>query len=147
MRTTLTRQARRASVLGVAGLLAALAVPALAAPAEAAPAPAPAAVTATYRVTTFATANGYNYTDCLTYGWHARCKLRGYLNAQQNYVYCKKWGDEVRDSSGNYNHWWLKTDLDTNLWGSGPAYVSAYYLSNWGNDEAKDDWGNAIPTC
>ena len=32
---------------------------------------------------------------------------------------------------------------------SGPAnqYVSAYYLSRWGNDEAKDNNGTVIPDC
>ncbi|NGN64767.1 M23 family peptidase, partial [Streptomyces sp. A7024] len=43
-----------------------------------------------------------------------------------------------------YNHWWLKTDPDV-----GPAnqYVSAYYLSRWGNDEARDNNGTVIPDC
>src|SRR5262249_56491801 len=61
-----------------------------------------------------------------------------------NYVLCKAWGREIRDGSGNYNHWWLKTDLDV-----GPAnqWVSAYYLSRWGNDVAKDNNGTVIPTC
>ena len=27
------------------------------------------------------------------------------------------------------------------------AYVSAYYLSRWGNDEAKDVNGAVIPNC
>ncbi|MFD7031532.1 hypothetical protein ACFWAR_26240 [Streptomyces sp. NPDC059917] len=133
---------RNSVVLGLPALLTAFAAPALVAPVQ-----AQAAVQSTYTTTTFGTANGYNYTDCLTNGWATRCKLRGYLYGAQNYVYCKRWGDEVRDSSGNYNHWWLKTDLDTNLWGGGPAYVSAYYLTKWGNDEAKDDWGNTIPNC
>ncbi|MGH9111022.1 MAG: M23 family metallopeptidase [Acidimicrobiales bacterium] len=68
----------------------------------------------------------------------------GTLYAGTNYVYCKAWGREIRDSSGNYNHWWLKTDPDV-----GPAnqYVSAYYLSRWGNDEAKDNSGTVIPNC
>jgi Peptidase family M23 len=68
----------------------------------------------------------------------------GTLYAGTNYVYCKAWGREIRDSSGNYNHWWLKTDPDV-----GPAnqYVSAYYLSRWGNDEAKDNNGTVIPNC
>lgn len=47
-------------------------------------------------------------------------------------------------NSTTYNDWWLRTDPDT-----GPAgqYVSAYYLSKWGNDEAKDNNGNVIPDC
>ncbi|MFI5987360.1 hypothetical protein ACIBEA_41635 [Streptomyces sp. NPDC051555] len=132
---------RNPVVLGLPAFLTALTVPALVAPVQ-------AQAATHYQTATFGTANGYNYTDCLTNGWATRCKLRGYLyGAPDNYVLCKKWGDEVSDSSGNYNHWWLKTDLDTNLWGSGPAYISAYYLSNWGNDEAKDNSGHVIPNC
>lgn len=67
----------------------------------------------------------------------------GTLDAGTNYVYCKVWGREISDGT-SYNHWWLLTDPD-----SGPAsqYVSAYYLSKWGNDEALDNDGNAIPDC
>ena len=67
----------------------------------------------------------------------------GTLNAGVNYVYCKSWGAEVSDSSGNYNHYWLWTDLDT----GGSGWVSAYYLSLWGNDQALDNNGNVIPDC
>jgi Peptidase family M23 len=68
----------------------------------------------------------------------------GTLYAGTNYVYCRVWGREIRDSSGAFNHWWLKTDPD-----EGPAnqYVSAYYLSRWGNDVAKDNNGVDIPNC
>ncbi|NGN64766.1 M23 family metallopeptidase [Streptomyces sp. A7024] len=68
----------------------------------------------------------------------------GTLYKATNYVYCKAWGREIRDGAGNYNHWWLKTDPDV-----GPAnqYVSAYYLSRWGNDEARDNNGTVIPDC
>ncbi|NGN66925.1 M23 family metallopeptidase [Streptomyces sp. A7024] len=68
----------------------------------------------------------------------------GTLNKGTNYVFCKAKGREIRDDAGNYNTWWLKTDPD-----SGPAdqYVSAYYLSRWGNDEAKDNAGKEIPDC
>lgn len=67
----------------------------------------------------------------------------GTLYAGTNYVFCKVWGPEVREGDA-FNHWWLKTDLD-----EGPAgqWVSAYYLSNWGNDEAYDNDGNEIPDC
>jgi murein DD-endopeptidase MepM/ murein hydrolase activator NlpD len=67
----------------------------------------------------------------------------GTLYAGTNYVYCKVWGPEVRVGTA-YNHWWMKTDLDL-----GPAnqWVSAYYLSRWGNDEAKDNNGNDLPNC
>ncbi|WP_306326036.1 M23 family metallopeptidase [Streptomyces venezuelae] len=94
-----------------------------------------------YWVDTFANATGYaqaNTTD-----------PQGVLNKGTNYVYCKVWGQEIRDASGNFNHWWLRTDLDTvnpgkNGYG---AYVSAYYLSRWGNDEARDNNGTVIPNC
>lgn len=67
----------------------------------------------------------------------------GTLDAGTNYVYCKVWGPMVGDSA-SYNHWWLLTDPDV-----GPAdqYVSAYYLSRWGNDQALDNDGNPIPDC
>jgi hypothetical protein len=67
----------------------------------------------------------------------------GTLNQGTNYVYCKVWGRQISGGS-SYNHYWLKTDPDT-----GPAgqYVSAYYLSRWGNDEAKDNSGVVIPDC
>jgi hypothetical protein len=65
-----------------------------------------------------------------------------YANSS-NYVFCKAWGSKVSDSSGNYNHWWLWTDLDT----GGKGWVSAYYLTLWGNDVAKDNSGHVIPTC
>ena len=84
-------------------------------------------------VDTFANAPGYRG------GW----TQVGTLYAGTNYVYCKEWGAEISDSSGNYNHWWLWTDLDT----GGSGWVSAYYLSLWGNDQAKDNNGNVIPSC
>ncbi|MFJ6934868.1 C40 family peptidase [Streptomyces sp. NPDC101132] len=67
----------------------------------------------------------------------------GTLYAGTNYVFCKAWGREV-SSGGAFNHWWLKTDPDV-----GPAgqWVSAYYLSRWGNDVAKDNNGTVIPDC
>ena len=63
--------------------------------------------------------------------------------ASTNYVYCKAWGPEISDLAGNYNHWWMWTDLDT----GGQGWVSAYYLSLWGNDVANDNSGNVIPNC
>lgn len=67
----------------------------------------------------------------------------GTLYQGTNYVYCKVWGRQI-GSGSSYNHWWLRTDPDV-----GPAnqYVSAYYLSRWGNDEAKDNNGAVIPGC
>ncbi|GAA0939365.1 S8 family peptidase [Nonomuraea longicatena] len=94
-------------------------------------------------VDTFGTANGYPWTQCV-----GKCPVQGKLYAATNYVFCKIWGDEVRDGSGNYNRWWLLTDLDrTNPGASGRSYVSAYYLSRWGNDEARDNSGAVIPDC
>ncbi|MGW8766542.1 M23 family metallopeptidase [Streptomyces sp. NPDC055815] len=94
-----------------------------------------------YWVDTFANATGYAQANTND--------PQGVLNAGTNYVYCKVWGAEVRDGSGNYNHWWLRTDLDTVYAGKNGygAYVSAYYLSRWGNDEARDNNGTVIPTC
>ena len=39
------------------------------------------------------------------------------------------------------NHYWLLTDPDV---GTG-HWVSAYYLSRWGNDVAKDNAGTVLP--
>jgi hypothetical protein len=85
-------------------------------------------------VDTFADAPGYD-----TPGGNRT----GTLYKGTNYVYCKKWGPEVRVGDA-YNHWWMRTDLDV-----GPAnqWVSAYYLSRWGNDEAKDNNGAVLPDC
>jgi murein DD-endopeptidase MepM/ murein hydrolase activator NlpD len=69
----------------------------------------------------------------------------GTLNKGTNYVYCKVWGPNVQHGN-DYNHWWLRTDLDT----GNPRrnqYVSAYYLSRWGNDVAKDNSGTVIRDC
>jgi len=69
----------------------------------------------------------------------------GTLYAGRNYVYCRVWGPNVQVGSA-FNHWWLKTDLDTgNPWQN--QWVSAYYLSRWGNDVAKDNNGVDIPPC
>ncbi|MFF2010967.1 N-acetylmuramoyl-L-alanine amidase [Streptomyces sp. NPDC058195] len=89
-----------------------------------------------YWVDTFADAPGYaSPTSTIQ---------TGTLYKGTNYVFCKVWGREISDPEGHYNHWWLRTDLDV-----GPAnqYVSAYYLSRWGNDEARDNNGAEIPTC
>ncbi|MEW9553395.1 M23 family metallopeptidase [Nonomuraea sp. NPDC050783] len=89
-----------------------------------------------YWVDTFADAPGYS-----TPGG----TRTGTLNRGTNYVYCRVWGPVV-ESGGSYNHWWLKTDLDSGSpWQN--QWVSAYYLSRWGDDEAKDNNGNDIPAC
>jgi hypothetical protein len=51
-------------------------------------------------------------------------------------ISCRRWGGEVRDSAGNYNHWWLWTELDQPT--GAHAWISAYYIKNEGNDEAYD---------
>ncbi|ENW97666.1 M23 family metallopeptidase [Acinetobacter sp. NIPH 298] len=71
--------------------------------------------------------------------------VTGTLYKGTSYVYCKVWGPKVQNATGaQWNHWWLKTDLDvgpTNQW------VSAFMLSRWGNDQAKDNNGVVIPNC
>lgn len=89
----------------------------------------------TYWVDTFAAAPVYASATSTT--------QTGTLNAGTNYVYCKVWGREISQGS-SYNHYWLLTDPDS---GPGGQYVSAYYLSHWGNDEAKDNNGTVIPDC
>jgi hypothetical protein len=89
-----------------------------------------------YWVDTFADAPGYS-----TPGG----TRTGTLRAGTNYVFCKVAGPTVRVGSA-YNKWWLRTDLDTGSpWQN--QYVSAYYLTRWGNDEARDNSGNTIRNC
>ncbi len=88
-----------------------------------------------YYVDTFAKAS--------VYPTPTSTKASGTLNKGTSYVFCKAKGRKV--SKGNqHNHYWLKTDPDT---GQGGQWVSAYYLSRWGNDEAKDNSGVTIPDC
>lgn len=69
---------------------------------------------------------------------------QSYTYSNPQYVWCRKWGDEVRDSNGNYNHWWLWTDLDS----GGRGWISAYYIKGQGNDQADDiNTGQPIPSC
>ncbi|MCI1730111.1 MAG: N-acetylmuramoyl-L-alanine amidase [Chiayiivirga sp.] len=101
-----------------------------------APPPPPAADTnVRYWVDTYANAPGY--------GSPSSTAQTGTLYQGTSYVYCKTWGREVRNGS-TFNRWWMKTDLDV-----GPAnqWVSAYYLSRWGNDEARDNGGYDLPRC
>ncbi|WP_405824690.1 M23 family metallopeptidase [Streptomyces sp. NBC_01390] len=97
-------------------------------------------------VDTFADAPGYAAVDCVG-DTSPRCAVQGKLLNGTNYVLCKKKGAEVRVGN-SYNHWWLLTDLDEVApGGSGRAYVSAYYLQRWGNNEAKDNDGRDIDLC
>jgi hypothetical protein len=66
----------------------------------------------------------------------------GTLFKGTNYVFGKRQGRVISTAHG-HNHWWLKTDPDQ---GTG-QWVSAYYLTRWGNDEAKDNNGRTIPDC
>ncbi|MFF2650823.1 N-acetylmuramoyl-L-alanine amidase [Streptomyces sp. NPDC058045] len=100
------------------------------------PPPPPPPSTGKHWVDTFADAPGYASPSDTT--------ETGTLNKGTNYVYCKAQGRDITDNSGNHNHWWLRTDLDS---GPGGQYVPAYYLSRWGNDEARDNDGNEIPDC
>jgi len=69
----------------------------------------------------------------------------GTLFAATNYAYCKVWGPIVQSGS-QYNHWWMRTDLDEGS-PTQNQYVSAFYLSRWGNDEARDNSGATLPDC
>jgi hypothetical protein len=101
------------------------------------PSTPPAPTVSKFYVDTFATADGY-----ASPGAGA---VTGHLYAGTNYVYCKVWGPNVQVGS-NYNHYWMKTDLDDGSpWQN--QYVSAYYLSKWGNDVAKDNNGVVLPDC
>ena len=83
------------------------------------------------------------YANASVYASPTSTAVTGTLNQGTSYVYCKAWGRQV-GSGSSYNHYWLLTDPDV-----GPArqYVSAYYLSRWGNDGAKDNNGTVIPDC
>ncbi|WP_317454086.1 M23 family metallopeptidase [Streptomyces sp. TRM68416] len=97
-------------------------------------------------VDTYADATGYPDVDCVG-DTTPRCAPQGTLRKGTNYVLCKKWGDRVGNDA-TYNHWWLLTDLDEVApGGRGRAYVSAYYLQKWGNDEARDNDGRDIRRC
>lgn len=95
----------------------------------------PPAATPTYWVDTWAAAPGF---PSPTGGSQS-----GTLHQGTHYVYCKTWGRR-QGTASQFNHWWLKTDLDV-----GPAnqWVSAYYLSRWDNDEARDNDGYDLPRC
>ena len=99
------------------------------------PPPAPSPSNVRYWVDTYANAPGYASPTSTA--------QTGTLYQGTSYVYCKTWGREIRSGS-SFNRWWLKTDLDV---GPGNQYVSAYYLSRWGNDEARDNDGYDLPRC
>jgi peptidase M23-like protein len=92
--------------------------------------------TTKFFVDTFASATGYSAPGGTA---------TGTLNAGTNYVYCKRVGPNVAVGAA-HNHYWMLTDLDSGS-PSKNQWVSAYYLSRWGNDEAKDNNGNVLPDC
>lgn len=101
---------------------------------------------ARYWVDTFADATGYAAVDCVGDSRPA-CAPQGKLYKGTNYVLCKLRGDKVEVGT-SYNHYWLLTDLDEVVpGGKARAFVSAYYLQRWGNDEAKDNDGVVIRNC
>ncbi len=102
------------------------------------PAPAPGGGKRT--ISTFRDAVGYRGPDT--------SDPQGVLNKGSNYVYCRVWGVKVGGAT-QFNHWWLRTDLDRAYPGKNArgAFVSAYYLDRWGNDQAKDVGGAEIPSC
>ncbi|MFB7592282.1 C40 family peptidase [Streptomyces sp. NPDC056169] len=83
------------------------------------------------------------FANASVYASPSSAAATGTLYQGTNYVYCKTWGREVR-SGDSFNHWWLKTDPDV---GPGGQWVSAFYLSRWGNDQARDNNGTVIPDC
>jgi hypothetical protein len=104
------------------------------------PPPAPPADSQKYWVDTFATADGYPSPNISGY------VPIGQLFAGRNYVFCKLKGSVFTDGK-NTNYWWLWTDLDSHPTGNGKAYVSAYYLTRWGDNIARDNDGVDIPDC
>ena len=78
------------------------------------------------------------------------CARVGSSSAATNpqYVWCRRWGGEVRGSNGSFNHWWLWTDLDTGGDAGGRGWISAFYISGQGDDQADDiNTHQAIPAC
>jgi hypothetical protein len=86
---------------------------------------------ASFRINLFRTADGHSGPD-------SSCAKVGSSVTSTNpqSISCRRWGGEVRDSAGNYNHWWLWTQLDQPAGQHG--WISAYYIQNEGNDEAYD---------
>ncbi|MGI5169558.1 hypothetical protein ACQEU3_34925 [Spirillospora sp. CA-253888] len=98
-------------------------------------------------VDTFQEAEGFTRPD-------SSSGVIGVLDAGRNWVLCRRKGsrEQRTDAQGRVhrNHWWLLTGIDR-FYGDGGtnprAWVSALYLSRWGDDEAKDDEGRDIPQC
>ncbi len=86
-----------------------------------------------YQAITFAPAPAYHAATTRT--------RVGTLPAGRHRVYCKRQGPEV-GSAARHNRYWLRTDLNGKH-----VYVSAYYLYEWGTDQATALGGTPIPTC
>jgi hypothetical protein len=86
---------------------------------------------ASFRINLFTTADGRSGPD-------SSCAKVGssFTTTNPQSISCRRYGGEVRDSAGNYNHWWLWTQLDQPA--GQHAWISAYYIKNEGNDEAYD---------
>jgi len=94
---------------------------------------APAGPAGRYWVITFADAPAYRSA-------RPRAKV-GSIPAGRRYVYCKLPGPTV-GGSARHNRYWLRTEVN-----GGPAYISAYYLYAWGNDQSAALDGHPIPRC
>jgi hypothetical protein len=86
---------------------------------------------ASFRIYLFATAEGRTGPD-------SSCPKVGssFTTSNPQSISCRRYGGEVRDSAGNYNHWWLWTALDQPA--GQHAWISAYYIKDEGNDKAYD---------
>ena len=82
------------------------------------------------------------FSNAGVYGSPTSPTQTGTLFKGTNYVFGKRLGRVISTPQG-HNHWWLKTDPDQ---GTG-QWVSAFFLTRWGNDEAKDNDGRTIPDC
>lgn len=91
-----------------------------------------------HSITTWASAPGWRMSP------YAATKRVGTLWAGTHFVYCKRKMSAVSGSEGT-NYWWLWTELDTPRGEHG--WVSAYYLSGQGDNEARLNNGGSIPLC
>ncbi|WP_067472723.1 hypothetical protein [Actinomadura hibisca] len=115
-------------------------------PASASPS-APVTVGERFWVDTFQEAEGFARPD-------SSSGVIGTLDAGRNWVLCRRRGsrEQRTDARGrtHHNHWWLLTSIDR-YYGDGGhnprAWVSALYLTRWGDDEAKDNDGRDVPQC
>ena len=96
-----------------------------------------------YRINLFTTADGHTGPDntCPKVG-------SSLTTSNPQSISCRRWGGEVSDSAGNYNHWWLWTELDQPKDLHQHGWISAYYIKDEGNDKAYDiNTGQDIAEC